>query len=195
MAKHNFSILCWNIDKHSDERMNEYICGNKADIYLLQEAVISQAGYEALKLKLKSEKYETLYLKEKSRTSTPQSSSPQSSPAVCNCIIYNSKTFEVYKVINGGEEVHCAIDEVAINKLQSFSRPNKEIMSLKKFAEMDVDKRACVAILQCKSIPNKPKIIVVSCHVPAKPSLGESPFKASPKEKDKKKISLCCGNA
>ena len=180
MAKHNFSILCWNIDKHSDERMKDYICGNKADIYFFQEAVISQAGYEA------SEKYKTLYLEEKSTASTPQSSSPRSPPAVCNCIIYNSKAFEVYKVINSKEEVHCAIDEVAVNKLQLSSCRNKEIMSLKKFAEMDVDKRACVAILQCNSIPSKPKIIVVSCHVPAKPSLSESPFKASSEENNKK---------
>ena len=131
MAKHNFSILCWNIAKNSNEQIKEYICEKNADIYFLQEAVIGQVGYkdeekrdkkERLRIHSRSKEYETLYLQEKSTAKcsgvtkyTPLSSNP-GSPAVCNCIIYNSKKFEIYKVQYGTNKVHCAIEVITIKQ-------------------------------------------------------------------------------
>ena len=154
MATCNFSLLCWNINKKSKD-CKEYILKSKADICFLQEGKVTVDEQQS------ATQYKTLYLKE------------SNSSYVYNSILYNSNKFEVYKVRDGSREVQCAIDEEICKPGSSWHQdwPNKEkeINLLKKFAE-NTDKTVCVAILQCMSsvIQSQPKIIVVSCHVPAK---------------------------
>ena len=51
---------------------------------------------------------------------------------------------------------------------------------LRKFAST-TDKRVCVAVLELKEIANQPKIILASCHVPARTLNGDSRAKYSKK--------------
>jgi len=190
----NFSLLCWNIGKSTEDKMKEYIYESKADLCFLQEARIGQVRYTGkyddeklekakqllqlgelknlkLRLMLELEKYKTLYWQESSSSSSPGSNAP------CNCIIYNSNIFEVYKV--RGKEVQCAVDEVTCDQESWHDDwPDREITSLKDFAKNDRDKRVCVAILQCNSIPSQPKIIVASCHILKNYKNSKSPSSA-----------------
>ena len=178
----HFSLLCWNIGKSTSDKIEEQL--SKADLCLLQEATIGQVGdkgkQQKLRSKLRSKRYEVLYLQESttatykspSTANSPTSSTP-GSPAPCNCIIYRTNSFQVYRIRreSGGQvtEVKCALDEVTCAE-QAWNNndwPDEEIQSLKRFAEYDTNKRACVAILQCNNIQNT-KIIIASCHIPIK---------------------------
>jgi len=156
-----FSLLCWNIGgKKNHSIVQEYLCKQNADICFLQEVPISQVKKEgALRSQLESRGYEIFYLQEKG------------SKLPCNCIIYKTCSFQVYTVLTASKEsVQCALDEVTIDQ-QSWkdNQSDEYIKSLKEFAENHSDKRVCVALLQCKSLPRQP-IIVASCHMKTKTS-------------------------
>jgi len=148
MARENLSLLCWNINKKRNKETEEYL-NCEADLYFIQE--VGDNFEQAFDKK----KYGDVSRKEKIGS--------------CNCIIYKKDRFEVYKIIGEEKkELHCALDTVLFGEetqLWGAHEKDKLIKALVDFSEKDIDKRVCVAILQYKCIPSKPKIIVASCHV------------------------------
>lgn len=95
MSELSFSLLCFNVNKQSDNNyIIEYLKNQNCDLYFLQEVKTNKIKptYECIdcyKDKLTFQ-YDVIYLKEDQK-----SGSAGSHP--CNCLFYNKSKFEVVK--------------------------------------------------------------------------------------------------
>ena len=82
------------------------------------------------------------------------------------------KAYCVREVLDKKPPQNC----IVYNK-NKFDENKDQIEAMKQFSEADKEQHVCVVILQCTTLPSKPKIIVASCHVPKTTvSKGKSPW-------------------
>ena len=140
---YTISLLCWNVQKlkhDSSEKIINYLRESKADLCFLQEVAIANARtrMERAKSELR------LLLKDDIYGIAPFQEAGQITPA-WNFLLYKNDLFEVCKLPHSPAAY------------RSFAEYNK-----------DNGKRVCIGILQCVDIPQEPKIIIASCHLPRK---------------------------